>query len=376
MRSMTLWLSAIVAAAISTSALAAIDDPVHVDGGLISGVPGSGNELRVFKGVPYAAPPVGDLRWRAPHPVAPWRGIRKADAFSQNCTQLPHTPGSFYQVEYYREEGSSGEDCLYLNIWTAARSPDERRSVMVWLHGGGFAQGSGSTLAQNGEGLARKGVVAVTINYRLGVFGLLANPELTRESGHNASGNYALMDQIAALKWVKDNIAAFGGDPGRVTVYGQSAGSSSIATLLTSPLATDLFVRVIGESSFALPNRTLHDAEQRGIKLVEKVGAATLADLRAKSAQELLRASDREFTTIVDGYVVPDNPYAVYAAGRQIKVPVLVGSVANERGNYPQPKSIKQYVKFTTREYRDGAQDVLAAFPVASDEDAQHVFLA
>jgi para-nitrobenzyl esterase len=213
------------------------------------------------------------------------------------------------------------------------------------------------------------------LNYRLGVFGLLAHPELTRESGHNASGNYTLMDQLAALRWVKENIASFGGDPARVTVFGQSAGSGSIAILLTSPLARGLFVRAIGENSFAMGTQPLGEAEQQGVKLGEKIGATTLAALRAKGAEELLDASDRELRPIVDGYVVPQNPYAVYADGKQIKVPVLLGSVANERGNYPQPKNLQEYLAFTKREYRDAVEEVMTAFPARSDDEVAKIYL-
>jgi para-nitrobenzyl esterase len=291
------------------------------------------------------------------------------------CTQETHKPGSYYQVEYYRHEGPTGEDCLYLNVWTAAETLKERRPVMVWIHGGGFAQGSGSTPAQNGEGLARKGVVTVTFNYRLGIFGLLAHPELTRESGHEASGNYALMDQIAALNWVKKNIAAFGGDPAQVTVYGQSAGSQSIATLLTSPLAEGLFVRAIGESGFNMPVKALAQAEQEGVRFGDRIGATTLAALRDKLASELLEASDRTLGLIVDNYVVPLPPHTVYAEGKQIKVPVLVGSVANERGNYPQPKDRQEYLAFTKREYSGTAEELMRAFPAESDGEATTVWL-
>jgi para-nitrobenzyl esterase len=375
MRYLKASLPLIAAFMISSSALAAIDDPVRVEGGLISGVPGSTPEVRIFKGIPYAAPPVGALRWHAPQAVSAWKGVRQADAFSMTCTQKPHEPGSYYQIEYYREEAPTGEDCLYLNVWTAAASADERRPVMVWIHGGGFAQGSGSTPAQNGEGLAQKGVVTVTLNYRLGIFGLLAHPELTRESGHDASGNYALMDQLAALRWVRENIASFGGDPARVTVFGQSAGSQSIATLPTSPLAKGLFVRAIGESGFNMPEKTLRQAEQEGVRLAEAIGATTLAALRAKSAQELLRAADRELSLIVDGYVVSGNPYLVYASGKQIGVPVLLGSVANERGNYPQPKNLQEYLAFTKREYPRSVDDAMNAFPAANDEEVANVYL-
>ena len=213
--------------------------------------------------------------------------------------------GSWFDLEFNRKPQPMGEDCLYLNVWTAAQSLDERRPVMVWVHGGGFVGGSGSEPFHSGAGLAQKGAVVVTLNYRLGVFGLFAHRELTKESGHNASGNYALMDQIAALKWVQSNIAAFGGNPQKVTIFGQSAGSDSIALLLTSPLATGLFQRAMGESGFGggfygpgdaearryIEAPSLHEAEQRGVELGKRTGAATLAALRSMSADALLKAT-------------------------------------------------------------------------------------
>src|SRR5579871_1123616 len=197
---------------------AAISDPVRLDSGQISGTVGSNTEVRVFKGIPYGAPPVGDLRWRPPKAVAHWEGLRKADEFGPMCMQATGGRGP---------AGNMSEDCLYLNVWTAAKSAGDRRPVMVWLHPGGYTSGSGSSPAYNGEALAQKGVVLVTINYRLGIFGFFSHPELTKESEHHASGNYAFMDQVAALEWVQKNIAAFGGDPRRVTVFGDSAGAAS-----------------------------------------------------------------------------------------------------------------------------------------------------
>ena len=352
------------------------EDILRVDGGTISaGLTGT-HGLRVFKGIPYAAAPVGNLRWREPQPVVPWRGVRKADAAPKNCIQMGYTKGSYYQLEFYHEPTPISEDCLYLNVWTPAHSSEEKRPVMVWIHGGGFAQGSGSTPSQSGEGLAQRGVVVVTFNYRLGVFGLLAHPELTQESEHHSSGNYALMDQIAALRWVQKNIAAFGGDPRNVTVFGQSAGAISAALLLTSPLAKGLFARVVGESEgFAARDQTLQEAEQQGVQLGKKIGAMTLAELRAVPAEELLKATDRQFRPIIDGYVLPGDVYSAFASGRQIRVPVLVGSNANERGNYPQPKDRHEYLEYTRRQYPDAVNEVMRIFPASTDEQATRTYL-
>jgi para-nitrobenzyl esterase len=360
----------------SFARLTATNDPIRVDGGLIADVPADVNGVRAFAGIPYAAPPIGNLRWRPPQAVVPWDGVRRADTASHTCVQMGYQKGSYYQLEFYREPAPTSEDCLYLNVWTPAHVAGEHRPVLVWFHGGGFSQGAGSTPSQGGDGLARKGLVVVTFNYRLGVFGLLAHPELTKESPHHASGNYFLMDQLAALKWVQKNIATFGGDPRRVTIFGQSAGSMSGALLLTSPLAKDLFVGVVGSSgSFSERNLTLHEAEQQGAQLGQKIGATTLSALRAMPADRLLQSSDRELRPVVDGYVVPEDPYAVFARGKQINVPVLLGSNANERGNYPQPKDLQEYRQFTERQYPQAVEDTMNVFPARSDEDATNTYL-
>ena len=241
---------------------AVIDEPVHIDSGLVSGIAGSDPAVRAFLGIPYAAPPVGQLRWRPPQPPAHWNGVRKADQFGANCMQ-PAFRGAIPRAN----PPNMSEDCLFLNVWTAATSARERRPVMVWIHPGGYQTGSGSSPVNNGEALAKKGVVVVTINYRLGVFGFFSHPELTKESEHHASGNYGFMDQVAALEWIQRNIAAFGGDPHRVTVFGDSAGAASIANLMGSPLAKGLFQRASGESGAWMgisvgPMRTLAEAEK------------------------------------------------------------------------------------------------------------------
>ena len=223
---------------------AALHQPVRVENGLLSGVAASNSAVTVFKGIPFAAPPLGNLRWRPPQPASKWKGVRQASQFSAACLQTPYPAGSLYRLP----PEPLSEDCLYLNVWTAANSPSERRPVMVWIHGGGLTRGSGSARNYDGEELARKGVVLVTINYRLGVFGFLAHPELTGESAHHSSGNYGFLDQLAALQWVRRNIARFGGDPSRVTIFGESAGSWSVNLLMATPLAKGLFQRAIGES--------------------------------------------------------------------------------------------------------------------------------
>src|SRR5215472_8706488 len=255
----------------TVQAVATASEPVRVEQGLLSGSTGASPEIRVFRGIPYAAPPVGDLRWKAPQAPPRWQGVRQATEFSNACWQMPYPPAA---AIYQSKLPPLSEDCLYLNIWTPAKSAKDRLPVMVWIHGGGFTRGSANSRAYDGEALARKGAVIVTVNYRLGIFGFFAHPALSAESGHHASGNYALLDQIAALEWVRKNIAAFGGDSGKVTIFGESAGSWAVNALMASPLAKGLFQRAIGESggSFS-PMRTLADAEKAGERLATSLKA-------------------------------------------------------------------------------------------------------
>jgi len=265
--------------ALSLSAIAAVNDPVKVEQGMLAGTSGSSPDIRVYRGVPFAAPPVGDLRWKAQQPVAKWQGVRQAAEFSNACWQTPYPPAA---AIYQAKLPPLSEDCLYLNIWTPAKSAKDRLPVMVWIHGGGFTRGFSGTSSYNGEVLARKGAVIVTINYRLGIFGFFAHPQLSAESGHHASGNYALLDQIAALQWVQKNIAAFGGDASRVTICGESACSWAVNALMASPLAKGLFQRAIGESGGLFsPMKTLAEAEKEG----EKLGRLLAQDSTPKKAE-------------------------------------------------------------------------------------------
>ncbi|HEX5110371.1 MAG TPA: carboxylesterase/lipase family protein [Vicinamibacterales bacterium] len=295
--------------------------------GVLEGIEANG--VTVFRGVPFAAPPVGDLRWRAPQPAPSWRGVRKADRFSPVCMQRGSYP------EDAPPEPSS-EDCLYLNVW-APRGAN-RLPVMVWIYGGALRNGSASTPLYAGDRLARHDVIVVTANYRLGVFGFLAHPELTQESATRSSGNFGLLDQIAALRWVTRNIAAFGGDPGRVTVFGQSSGAISISALMASPLAKGLFQRAIAQSGGLfepmqiLPELSLPGAEKAGLELAASAGAANIMALRAKPAEELLKVPFKP-NVIVDGYVLARPPYEVFRDGQQNDVAVLVG-VNRDEGEY------------------------------------------
>jgi para-nitrobenzyl esterase len=344
---------------------AAITEPVRVEQGLLAGVAGAAPEVRVFKGVPFAAAPVSDLRWRGPKPAPQWTGVRNASEFSAICMQRrPNAAG------IGPEPRPMGEDCLYLNIYTAAKTANDKLPVMVWIHGGALTAGAGSIY--DGEQLARKGVLVVTINYRLGVFGFFAHPELSKESDRGASSNYGLLDQIAALQWVQKNIAAFGGDTRRVTIFGESAGSWSTNLLAASPLARGLFHRVIGESGGQFePMRSLAQAEQAGPKF------GTLAELRAKTADELQSAMGATFVgvnggySVVDGWCLPEEVYNIYANGKQADVPVLIGSNADE-GTRFTPATVTLQTMRDSAQQRFGpvADAFLKLYPAHSDTEA------
>jgi para-nitrobenzyl esterase len=269
---------------------------------------GSDGTVKIFKGIPYAAPPLGELRWKAPMPVPHWEGIRKCGIFPASAMQGKPAPILMWSREFMAPEEPLSEDCLYLNLWTAATTIGEKRPVIVWIHGGAFIGGSGSVPLYDGEEMAKKGVVFITINYRLGIFGFLAHPELSKESPYRVSGNYGILDQIAALQWIRNNVAAFGGDPGRVTIAGQSAGAFSVNALMVSPLAKGLFHRAIGQSGGMFSSdmgivTNLENAELAGLKISEILKVVTISELRALSAEQLLK--EETIGVNIDGYVVP-----------------------------------------------------------------------
>lgn len=304
---------------------------VKIESGRIAGFYHASTGVTVYKGIPYAAAPVGALRWKPPQPAASWSGVRECLEFGASPMQNKPVPFLFLGPEFVIPPKPISEDCLYLNVWSAAKSAKEKRPVLVWIYGGGFITGGASAPGYSGEALAREGIVFVSFNYRLGIFGFFSHPALTAESGSHSSGNYALMDQIAALRWVKKNIAAFGGDPDRVTIAGQSAGSASVNCLLASPLARGLFQGAIGESgSLVLENpllrmRSLKDAEQDGERTAKKLQANSLQDLRNLPAEELQKKGFGFYSPIIDGYVMPLSVAETYKQGKQIHVPLLTG---------------------------------------------------
>jgi hypothetical protein len=313
---------------------AAVEDPVRLDAGLVSGGETSPSGVRVFRGLPFAAPPVGENRWRAPQPVQPWEGVRDASKFGNVCIQADTRP-RYINIANMDGSPALSEDCLYLNVWTAAEDDSDRLPVMVFFYGGAFTDGGGAPPLYDGTALAERGAVIVTMNYRLGPFGFLAHPLLTAESGYMSSGNYGILDMVASLEWVQANIEAFGGDADNVTIFGQSAGAMAITSLMTSPLAEGLFHRAIAESIMgggAAPNganATLAAQEQAGAQAAQQAGLTTLAAMRALTPEQVT-ATFRANTMIVDNYVIPEDPAIVFAEGRQHDVDVLMGANANE----------------------------------------------
>jgi para-nitrobenzyl esterase len=350
---------------------AAVPEPIRVETGLVTGVPGSFPEVRVFKGLPFATPPVAERRWRAPEPPAKWDGVRAADHFSDNCMQRSANGAAFPPYGGDRSAPTMSEDCLYLNIYTAALSAAERRPVMVWIHGGAFTSGAGAIY--QGEDLARKGVIVVTINYRLGVFGFLAHPELSKESASHISGNYAFLDQIAALRWVQKNIAAFGGDPSRVTIFGESAGSWSVNSLVATPLAKGLFQRAIGESGAQFTiTRTLAAAEEAGRRFAESGGAASLTALRAMPAQAVSDLQGFQTSGTVDGYVFPEDILTLFRTGKQNDVPTLIGSNSDEGSIFTRDTTtLAGFKEQVSQQMGAKADEYLKFYPAANDQDAR-----
>jgi para-nitrobenzyl esterase len=337
--------------------------PVKVEEGILQGTSEDG--LTVYRGIPFAAPPVGDLRWRAPQPAAKWEGVRQATKFGpspiQGSGSGPHM----------------SEDCLYLNVWTPAKSASDAIPVFVWIYGGGFNFGSTSDPMYNGANLAKKGVVLVGIAYRVGQLGFLADSELSAESQHHVSGNYGILDMIAGLKWVKKNIAAFGGDPGRVTIFGESAGGIAVSILCASPLAKGLFEGAISESggNFGPPRVTtypgenlkrLADAERAGQAYVDSAKVSSIAELRKIPADKLPRLRGLAWP-IIDGWVIPDDQYKLYEEAKFNDTPILVGYNSDEGASFSPPKQTsEQYIASVRKRYGPFADSLLIAYPAGS----------
>jgi para-nitrobenzyl esterase len=401
--------ASLFAAAIATAS-AAIPEQVRIESGLLAGTMSTGQpSVRVFKGIPFAAPPLGENRWRAPQPAAKWDGVRKADAFGAPCiASAPAAPrGGGGQgrggaaapaaapvaaaVAPPREPARS-EDCLYANVWTSANNANDRRPVMVWIYGGGFTGGSGGQTWYDGENLAAKGPVIVTFNYRLGAFGFLAHPDLAKESGHTGSGNYGMMDAIAMLQWVKTNISAFGGDPNNVTVAGESAGANMIGALVGSPQAKGLFHRAIAQSGgwMGLMMGKMNPAgpaQETGARAVAALGVKSIAELRAKPLAELTGLSSAGL--VIDGYLIPEDLSITFKNGKQNAVDVLTGSNKDEanfgicngaglpglagRGGRGggDALTLESFKTSAQRRFGEAAGDYMKLYGVTSDADTQ-----
>ncbi|MBN2805294.1 MAG: carboxylesterase family protein [Prolixibacteraceae bacterium] len=339
---------------------------MKVEGGIVQGT--VTDDLAIYKGIPFAAPPVGELRWKAPQPVEPWEGVKQ-------CIEYAPAP-----MQGGNPVSGKSEDCLYLNVWTPAQSANEKLPVLVWIYGGGFSFGSTSDPVHNGEHLARKGVVLVSIAYRVGQLGFLAHPELSAENTNGVSGNYGLLDQIVGLQWIQNNIAAFGGDPNQVTIFGESAGGIAVSMLCASPLAKGLFHGAISQSGGSFgPTRpttypgenmkTLQQAEQDGVEYVKGYGLAGIEELRKLEAEKLI---PRGWTMpggwpIVDGYVIPDDQFKLYEVGNYNDVPVLIGYNSDEGLSFPAGRTPQEYIDNVKKRFGPYADSLIQAYPVGEN---------
>ena len=338
--------------------------------GILEGKDLSG--ITIFKGVPFAAPPVGNLRWKAPQPVQKWEGVRKATEYGPN----PMQEALFGDMNFGTKVNS--EDCLYLNIWTPAKTMKEHLPVLIYFNGGGLMAGSGSEPRYAGDAMARKGIISITANYREGIFGFFAHPQLSKETSYKGSGNYGFMDQVAAIQWVKDNIEAFGGDPNRITIVGESAGSMSVSALMASPLCQGLFAQAMGSSGSVMGfNKvlTLKEAEQKGVELAKQIGKKNIKDLRALPAEELMKlAAVKAVPTYnIDGYFLTEQPTETYAKGKQTKVPLLIGGNNQEMspwallaGKQPTVENLKAGAKAM---FGDNVDEAFRLYGINSDKD-------
>jgi para-nitrobenzyl esterase len=348
---------------------------VKTEQGKVKGKTLNDGKVKAFLGLPYAAAPTGDLRWKAPQPAAKWKGERDATKFGAHCAQ-----GRVFEDMIF-QDGEGSEDCLFLNVYVPADATDKSKlPVMFWIHGGGYAGGASSEPRHNGDFLPLKGVVLITINYRLGVFGFLATADLAKEA-NGAAGNYGLMDMIAALQWVKANIAGFGGDPNNVTIFGESAGSFAVSTLMASPMAKGLFHKGIGESGGAIGRGALNldslaDREVKDAEWVSSTSAKSLAELRAMSTQAILDSVKNKqggmgFPPNVDGKVLTESVDDTYAAGHQAHIPLMAGWNSDE-GSFFAMRGMKldQWKEMADKMFKDRAADFLKLYPAEDDAQA------
>ncbi len=350
---------------------------VKIENGMIEGYQDAKSRLQLFLGIPFAKPPLGELRWKAPQPADNWTGVLETKKFGPRPVQI-----NVYGDMIYRGNGTS-EDCLYLNVWTPAKKDPQGLPVLVYFYGGGFVAGDGSEPRYDGASMAKKGIVALTVNYRLHIFGFLAHPELSAESPYKASGNYGLLDQNAALKWVQKNIAAFGGDPKRVTIAGESAGSISVSAQMASPLSKDLIAGAIGESGAAI-NPTLApvplaDAEKTGLEFAQNAGFNSIAEMRALTTDSLFAIYNKSkrfgFPSVIDGYFFPKNLPEIFRAREQAQVPLLLGWNSAEIPGMAFMQGAayndENYIKKVKETYPNDYQEVLKLYAHGSEKEIE-----
>lgn len=365
---------AIVLAACTTKE-PGIQENVDLNSGTISGHQDMESGVISFKGIPFAAPPVGILRWKAPQPVEPWEGILECAAFGPSPVQAVPAPFMFWSEEFLIPREPIGEDCLHLNVWTKAETEEDKLPVLVYIYGGAFRSGGTGCAIYDGGAMAEKGVVFVSMNYRVGVFGFMAHPELSAEAAYGSSGNYGILDMIAALEWVQKNIHLFGGDPGNVTIAGQSAGSFAVNYLTVSPLARGLFHRAIAQSGAAFvssplrPGMTLEEAEQSGVAFAGRLGASSLVELRSLPADSIQKVRGGMSGPFFDGYVIPESVMDAYENGLQNDVPVIVGWNGDE-GMVMRISAAEKFREEAELRFGDLADDFLAVYPAITEEEA------
>ncbi|MEZ4898918.1 MAG: carboxylesterase family protein [Saprospiraceae bacterium] len=353
----------------------ALLEPVTVTGGQITGSKIEGTDIVTYKGIPFAAPPVGPNRWRAPQPVVAWKGVKKCLEFGPSPVQPKPVPFMFWSQEFLIPEEPISEDCLYLNVWTGANSSTERRPVLVYIYGGGFRSGGSGCPIYDGTAMAQKGVVFVSLNYRVGNFGFLALPALSDESDSGTSGNYALLDMIAALKWVRENINKFGGDPDNVTIAGQSAGAFAVNYLTVSPLAKGLFHRAIAESGgnfyqYSLRgNNDLREAEKAGSQFARELGVTDLKALRSLAPELIMNARGGVSWPVIDGYVVPEAVMTAYQEGHQNDVPMLIGWNDNDI-LMGQPATLQAFRQAMATRFGKDTTSLWRVYPAENEEQS------
>lgn len=348
---------------------------VKTNYGLVEGYISSSN-VHTFKGIPYAAPPIGENRWKAPMRLALWKGKKVCRAYGPNAMQDKPAPFRGYTVEFLPPVEPISEDCLYLNVWTNSTSKTAKKGVLVWIHGGAFMGGGSAVPVYDGEALAQKGIVFVSINYRVNAFGFLAHSELSAESPTKTSGNYGLLDQISALRWVKENIQNFGGDPNNITIAGQSAGSMSVNCLVSSPLAKGLFQKAIAESGACFTSGnplvktpSMQQEEQEGANFLKKCGVSSIKELRALPSEVIVQNVKRFFAPVIDGYVLPEPIPAIVTKKKDNPIVLLTGWNEYEGGKKVPQSTLKEYEESVEKQFKENSSKVLAAYSPANEQD-------